>query len=121
MTDLEVPWNVKTDEIGCWMVSNNDLAASPKSCRVKCRDFSMLIHQYSLTCRRRKLKCDEKKPECGQCRKASRVCEPSELVFRHQQNSSINRESDKLGGYYGQKNIFDGSNTWLAIPKQGES
>jgi len=80
----------------------------------------------SLTCRTRKLKCDEQKPQCSQCRKASRECRPSEgIVFRHQQNASMNKDSDvennrgSLKGFYSYKNTFDEDSVWLEIPKQG--
>ena len=79
----------------------------------------------SLTCRQRKLKCDEQKPCCGQCRKASRECQPSSgIVFRHQQNASMNGEEDaasedgSLKGFYSYKNTFDEGSVWLDIPKQ---
>ncbi|KAI1370973.1 hypothetical protein F4677DRAFT_450924 [Hypoxylon crocopeplum] len=68
------------------------------------------------TCRRRKLKCDEKKPQCSQCRKSGRPCEPGELVFRHQQNPSINCGRDSLSKYFNQNASFNRSATWLAIP-----
>ncbi|KAI2975272.1 transcriptional regulator family: Fungal Specific TF [Aspergillus niger] len=78
-----------------------------------------------LTCRTRKLKCDEQKPECSQCRKGGRVCRPSEgIVFRHQQNASMNKDlSDAatgrgtLKGFYSYKNTFDKDSVWLDIPK----
>lgn len=81
----------------------------------------------SLTCRTRKLKCDEQKPQCSQCRKASRECRPSEgIVFRHQQNASMNKDEDEgqesrggLKGFYSYKNTFDEDSVWLEIPKQG--
>ncbi|KAJ5812456.1 Zn(II)2Cys6 transcription factor [Penicillium riverlandense] len=72
----------------------------------------------SRTCRRRKLKCDETKPVCGQCRKARRVCELSEIVFRHEQNSSLTRRPDALMRYYSDRRSFSCSNTWLSIPQQ---
>ncbi|KAL5356721.1 hypothetical protein BJX96DRAFT_162637 [Aspergillus floccosus] len=80
---------------------------------------------HSLTCRTRKLKCDEQKPECSQCRKGSRVCRPSEgIVFRHQQNASMNKDLDdpengrgSLKGFYSYKNTFDKDSVWLEIPK----
>ncbi|OJD15686.1 hypothetical protein AJ78_04062 [Emergomyces pasteurianus Ep9510] len=80
-----------------------------------------------LTCRSRKLKCDERKPQCSQCRKASRECRPSEsIVFRHQQNASMNKagrdldagDSRALNGFYSYKNTFDENSVWLEIPKQ---
>ncbi|RAK94923.1 uncharacterized protein BO80DRAFT_460199 [Aspergillus ibericus CBS 121593] len=78
-----------------------------------------------LTCRTRKLKCDEQKPECSQCRKGARECRPSEgIVFRHQQNASMNKDlSDtptgrgSLKGFYSYKNTFDEDSVWLDIPK----
>ncbi|KAK2800450.1 hypothetical protein FQN50_008124 [Emmonsiellopsis sp. PD_5] len=79
-----------------------------------------------LTCRTRKLKCDERKPQCSQCRKASRECRPSEgIVFRHQQNASMNKDGEPvegdrgtLKGFYSYKNTFDEDSVWLDIPKQ---
>ncbi|PGH18932.1 hypothetical protein AJ80_04259 [Polytolypa hystricis UAMH7299] len=85
-----------------------------------------------LTCRARKLKCDEQKPQCSQCRKASRECRPSEgIVFRHQQNASMNKaggaaglganaenERGSLRSFYSYKNTFDEDSVWLEIPKQ---
>ncbi|KAJ5164812.1 uncharacterized protein N7500_006642 [Penicillium coprophilum] len=75
-----------------------------------------------LTCRTRKLKCDEEKPECSQCRKGGRECRPSEgVVFRHQQNASMNRTSPdgrgSLNGFYSYKNTFDKDSVWLDVPK----
>ncbi|KAA8646965.1 uncharacterized protein ATNIH1004_005644 [Aspergillus tanneri] len=78
-----------------------------------------------LTCRTRKLKCDEQKPECSQCRKGGRECRPSEgIVFRHQQNASMNKDLDdssagrgNLKGFYSYKNTFDKDSVWLDIPK----
>ncbi|KAE8362887.1 hypothetical protein BDV27DRAFT_130779 [Aspergillus caelatus] len=78
-----------------------------------------------LTCRTRKLKCDEQKPECSQCRKGGRECRPSEgIVFRHQQNASMNKDPDDstggrgtLKGFYSYKNTFDEDSVWLDIPK----
>ncbi|KAJ9191188.1 transcriptional regulator family: Fungal Specific TF [Paecilomyces variotii] len=76
-----------------------------------------------LTCRTRKLKCDERKPECTQCRRASRECRPSEgIVFRHQQNASMNKDEEASGkgslrGFYSYKNTFDKDSVWLDIPK----
>lgn len=84
---------------------------------------------YSLTCRSRKLKCDEKKPVCTQCRRGSRECRPSDgIVFRHQQNASMNQEGsgtgeDGGGGlnrFFSYKNTFDEDSVWLDIPKQGK-
>lgn len=83
---------------------------------------------YSQTCRQRKLKCDEIKPECGQCRKASRQCIPSDgVVFRHQQNASMNGSEDvipgekggRLGAFYAYRNTFDESSVWVDVPKKG--
>lgn len=70
---------------------------------------------------------DEQKPECSQCRKGGRVCRPSEgIVFRHQQNASMNKDlSDAatgrgtLKGFYSYKNTFDKDSVWLDIPKHG--
>ncbi|KAJ6004774.1 transcriptional regulator family: Fungal Specific TF [Penicillium herquei] len=78
-----------------------------------------------LTCRTRKLKCDEQKPECSQCRKGGRECRPSEgIVFRHQQNASMNKDPTStpegrgnLKGFYSYKNTFDKDSVWLDIPK----
>ncbi|KAG4027485.1 hypothetical protein MFRU_029g00090 [Monilinia fructicola] len=79
------------------------------------------------TCRQRKLKCDEIKPECGQCRKASRQCIPSDgVVFRHQQNASMNGSEDvipgekggRLGAFYAYRNTFDESSVWVDVPKK---
>ncbi|OTA65071.1 hypothetical protein K449DRAFT_392154 [Hypoxylon sp. EC38] len=67
-------------------------------------------------CRRRKLKCDEKKPQCSRCLKSGRPCEPGELVFRHHQNPSMNRDRDSLSKYFNQNASFNRSATWLAIP-----
>ncbi|PGH09327.1 hypothetical protein GX51_00769 [Blastomyces parvus] len=83
-----------------------------------------------LTCRSRKVKCDEQRPQCSQCRKSRRECRQSEgIVFRHQQNASMNRagtdlgdsgDSDRtaLGGFYSYKNTFGEDSVWLEIPKQ---
>ncbi|CEJ62155.1 hypothetical protein PMG11_10663 [Penicillium brasilianum] len=78
-----------------------------------------------LTCRTRKLKCDEQKPVCAQCRKGGRECRPSEgIVFRHQQNASMNNSEQQtpegrgdLKGFYSYKNTFDKDSVWLAVPK----
>ncbi|KAL4927250.1 uncharacterized protein BDV17DRAFT_299196 [Aspergillus undulatus] len=75
-----------------------------------------------LTCRTRKLKCDEAKPVCTQCQKGGRECRPSEgVVFRHQQNASMNEDSSDGGGtlrgFYSYKNTFDKDSVWLDIPK----
>ncbi|TAQ88664.1 hypothetical protein B7494_g3036 [Chlorociboria aeruginascens] len=78
------------------------------------------------TCRQRKLKCDEVKPECGQCRKAARHCLPSDgLIFRHQQNASMNggaevetgERSGKLSAFYAYRNTFDEHSIWVDVPK----
>jgi len=81
-----------------------------------------------MTCRRRKLKCDEQKPRCGQCRKANRECQLSSgIVFRHQQNASMNAQPDEAGpgnslrGFYSYKNTFDKGSVWLETPKQRQS
>ncbi|KAL2375339.1 hypothetical protein RJ035_005683 [Blastomyces gilchristii] len=83
-----------------------------------------------LTCRTRKVKCDEQRPQCSQCRKSRRECRQSEgIVFRHQQNASMNRagtalgdsgNSDRsaLGRFYSYKNTFGADSVWLEIPKQ---
>ncbi|KAJ6130177.1 transcriptional regulator family: Fungal Specific TF [Penicillium capsulatum] len=83
-----------------------------------------LINPSSLTCRQRKLKCDEQKPQCTQCRKGNRECRPSEgIVFRHQQNASMNtrggapEDHGNLKGFYSYKNSFDKDSVWLDIPK----
>ncbi|KAJ5263631.1 transcriptional regulator family: Fungal Specific TF [Penicillium angulare] len=68
---------------------------------------------------------DEQKPECSQCRKGGRECRPSEgIVFRHQQNASMNKEGEptpegrgNLKGFYSYKNTFDKDSVWLDIPK----
>ncbi|KIM95124.1 hypothetical protein OIDMADRAFT_45534 [Oidiodendron maius Zn] len=78
------------------------------------------------TCRQRKLKCDEEKPVCGQCRRGSRECRPSDgVVFRHQQNASMNRNRDdeagdssgRLGSFYAYKDTFNEDNVWVDVPK----
>ena len=81
-----------------------------------------------MTCRRRKLKCDEQKPRCGQCCKANRECQLSSgIVFRHQQNASMNAEScnsdshSSLSGFYAYKNTFNEDSVWLDIPRQSET
>ncbi|ATZ52245.1 hypothetical protein BCIN_08g00170 [Botrytis cinerea B05.10] len=79
------------------------------------------------TCRQRKLKCDEIKPECGQCRKASRQCVLSDgVVFRHQQNASMNggedvipgERSGRLGAFFAYRNTFDENSIWVDVPKK---
>ncbi|KFX94455.1 hypothetical protein V490_04355 [Pseudogymnoascus sp. VKM F-3557] len=69
-----------------------------------------------LTCRRRKLKCDEMRPECGRCRKAGRECDRGELVFRHEQNASLERQGT-LKPYFANRSSFSSSETWLEIPE----
>ncbi|EKD20866.1 Zn(II)2Cys6 transcription factor [Drepanopeziza brunnea f. sp. 'multigermtubi' MB_m1] len=69
-----------------------------------------------------KLKCDETKPICGQCKKGNRECHPSDgVVFRHQQNASMNgagkKEEGKLGGFYAYKNSFKENHTWVDVPR----
>ncbi|KAG8623788.1 hypothetical protein KVT40_008764 [Elsinoe batatas] len=72
-----------------------------------------------LTCRNRKLKCDEQKPVCGQCQKARRECKPSPgIVFRHQQNASLNSEgSGSLERFYGYKESFGKESVWVDVPQ----
>lgn len=78
----------------------------------------------SLTCRQRKLKCDEQRPVCGQCQKATRECVPSTgIVFRHQQNASMNDgqdADDSLQGFYAYKNTFDKDSVWVDTPKRSQ-
>jgi hypothetical protein len=70
---------------------------------------------------------DEQKPQCSQCRKGGRECRPSEgIVFRHQQNASMNEDlaqppegRGNLKGFYSYKNTFDKDSVWLDIPKHG--
>lgn len=70
---------------------------------------------------------DEQKPQCSQCRKGGRECRPSEgIVFRHQQNASMNEDlaqppegRGNLKGFYSYKNTFDKDSVWLAVPKHG--
>jgi hypothetical protein len=72
---------------------------------------------------------DEEKPECSQCRKGGRECRPSEgVVFRHQQNASMNRNLNQspegrgsLNGFYSYKNTFDKDSVWLDVPKDGKA
>jgi len=88
---------------------------------------NILLTSKSLTCRQRKLKCDETKPVCSNCRRGSRECRPSDgVVFRHQQNASMNGDGEveegnghKLGGFYAYKNTFDENNVWVEVPKKG--
>ncbi|CAK4031599.1 hypothetical protein DOTSEDRAFT_68677 [Lecanosticta acicola] len=72
-----------------------------------------------LTCRQRKLKCSEERPICAQCVKANRECVPSSgITFRHQQNPSLNGEDqESLKSFYGYKETFGKSTTWVEIPK----
>ncbi|CAL8575735.1 hypothetical protein XPA_001640 [Xanthoria parietina] len=74
-----------------------------------------------LTCRGRKLKCDERKPACDQCTKARRECRPCDgVVFRHQQNASMNsgqEDRGNLDGFYAYKDTFDPDNVWVDVPK----
>lgn len=84
------------------------------------------LPNFSQTCRQRKLKCDEEKPTCGQCLRGSRECRPSDgVVFRHQQNASMNRDkragesSGRLGSFYAYKDTFNKDNVWVDIPKNG--
>ncbi|KAM3415410.1 hypothetical protein BST61_g8936 [Cercospora zeina] len=74
-----------------------------------------------LTCRSRKLKCDETPgPSCANCAKAHRECVPSQgITFRHQQNPSMNgSEQDGLKSFYGYKETFAESTTWVQVPPQ---
>ena len=72
---------------------------------------------------------DEQKPECSQCRKGARECRPSEgIIFRHQQNASMNKDLEdcssgrgSLKGFYSYKNTFAKDSVWLDIPKHGIS
>lgn len=80
----------------------------------------------SLTCRARKLKCDERRPRCQNCQKAKRECRPSDgIIFRHQQNASMNGTGGGSGGdgnlpgFYSYKNTFSPDSVWLEIPKKG--
>ncbi|KAL9046493.1 MAG: hypothetical protein Q9214_000684 [Letrouitia sp. 1 TL-2023] len=64
------------------------------------------------------------KPTCGQCQKAGRECRPSDgVVFRHQQNASMNADEAGLGSsrnlnsFYAYKNTFGDDSVWLDIPK----
>ncbi|CZT07796.1 related to regulatory protein for the arginine catabolic pathway [Rhynchosporium agropyri] len=70
------------------------------------------------------MKCDELKPTCSNCRKGNRQCQPSDgVVFRHQQNASMNGTGEtedgngRLGSFYAYKNTFDENNTWVDVPK----
>ncbi|CAI7578799.1 unnamed protein product [Penicillium pancosmium] len=67
---------------------------------------------------------DEQKPECSQCRKGGRECRPSEgIIFRHQQNASMNTNAaaqegrGDLKGFFSYKDSFDKDSVWLDIPK----
>ncbi|KAF2209408.1 hypothetical protein CERZMDRAFT_47224 [Cercospora zeae-maydis SCOH1-5] len=74
-----------------------------------------------LTCRSRKLKCDETPgPSCANCAKAHRECVPSQgITFRHQQNPSMNgSEQDGLKSFYGYKETFAKSTTWVQVPPE---
>lgn len=91
--------------------------------------FMNYTNSTSLTCRQRKLKCDETKPICSNCRKGSRECRLSDgVVFRHQQNASMNGEGEvvegngqKLGAFYAYKNTFNEDNVWVDVPKRGRN
>ena len=69
----------------------------------------------------------EQKPVCGNCQKASRDCRPSDgIVFRHQQNASMNNEGNEADGgglksFYSYKNTFPRESIWVEVPKQGMS
>lgn len=84
---------------------------------------------FSLTCRQRKLKCDESKPVCAQCKRANRECRPSDsVVFRHQQNASLNGAgtrssgSGSLSSFYNYRNTYHGGNHyWVDVPRQRKS
>lgn len=42
---------------------------------------------------------DEQKPQCSQCRKGNRECRPCEgVIFRHQQNASMNSKGGDDAG-----------------------
>ena len=49
------------------------------------------------------------------------------VIFRHQQNASMNGHEDegkgqtggKLGGFYAYRNTFDENNVWVKVPKNG--
>ncbi|GIZ39550.1 hypothetical protein CKM354_000293000 [Cercospora kikuchii] len=74
-----------------------------------------------LTCRSRKLKCDETPgPSCANCAKAHRECIKSQgITFRHQQNPSMNgSEQDGLKSFYGYKETFAKSTTWVQVPPE---
>lgn len=69
---------------------------------------------------------DEQKPQCSQCRKGGRECRPSEgIVFRHQQNASMNTAAaaqegrGDLKGFFSYKDSFHKDSVWLDIPKHG--
>lgn len=101
-----------------------------RKCHSSLRHFYLLAdYQFpcSLTCRARKLKCDERRPRCKNCQKAKRECRPSDgIVFRHQQNASMNGTGNASGsdgnlpGFYSYKNTFSPDSIWLEIPKKGE-
>ncbi|KAI9786072.1 MAG: hypothetical protein M1816_008100 [Peltula sp. TS41687] len=87
-----------------------------------------------LTCRQRKLKCDEQKPVCGPCGRGRRECQPSSgVIFRHQQNASMNggsrdgdgdgddddiMQAENLKRFYAYRDTFDEGNVWVDVPKQ---
>ena len=101
----------------CGLVLAGKLSFPKQVAFAACKSNSFCDSQ---TCRQRKLKCDEVSPACGQCRKASRECQPSTgLVFRHQQNASM-KESG-LGSFYAYKETFNENNVWVKVPKWGES
>ena len=84
--------------------------------------------EHSLTCRGRKLKCDEQKPVCGQCQKGTRPCQfDPGLIFRHQQNPSMNQDSaadgldDNLKNFFKYSDTFDTDTIWVDIPKQSKA
>ncbi|KAL8769641.1 MAG: hypothetical protein Q9209_004438 [Squamulea sp. 1 TL-2023] len=98
---------------------------APASPHVALSKLPRLIKCFSsLTCRARKLKCDEQKPACGQCIRAEKACKPCDgVVFRHQQNASMNSAKDdsdqgrSLEGFYAYKDTFDHNNVWVEVPK----
>lgn len=89
------------------------------------RDHGADERADSLTCRQRKLKCGEQKPKCTQCTKAGRDCSYGEgIVFRHQQNASMNGEGPSGAGggltsFYSYKNTFGPDSVWVDIPEHG--
>lgn len=105
-----------------WYVLHLELSGVENDCS-RCADRLCC----SLTCRARKLKCDERRPRCQNCQKAKRECRPSDgIVFRHQQNASMNGTGDGSGGdgnlpgFYSYKNTFSPDSVWLEIPKKGD-